>query len=549
MHTQAKRTFWRDEGGAVAPTVAMSLFGLIAVGGVAFDYARLASLDTELQQGADQAALAAATQLDGKTGTCSRAAAAAVDLITNQTRFANDGSAEGSNVVIASEPTCDAVGNVKFYSSYTSAATNTAATSDANAKYVSVTVNARKAVYALTPIVALLDSGNVQNTAVAGLGAAICKVPPVMICNPAEPLTNTDPNLVFNVSSYLGKGMKLIGDGSYAPGAFGYLETGFGNGANDLLAAIGHTNPPGDCSNITGVKIKAGFNASVIDGFNTRFDINANGNSCPGGDVNCKPSINVRKDLVRGNQCGITGNGWQQNAANNSNHQSRLYRPSTVALLPAGAAIGLMGFPRDVCHAVGASASCATYGGTDRIGNGTWDRDVYFKSNYNWSPSTWQSTTGLPANAKRYDVYKWEYENPAIAGTGANKGSINFSQPGQGSTSAYSTPQTGICLAPGITPGGTSVDRRRISAAVLNCKALGINGGGNTVYPVATWMDIFLVEPSFDRTKCDGGAGGCNDKFTDKTNVYVEIIGETSAGANGSTAGQVVRRDKPYLIE
>ncbi|MGI8931674.1 MAG: pilus assembly protein TadG-related protein, partial [Sphingomicrobium sp.] len=54
----------RDRRGAVAPTLALSLFALVGAGGIAFDYARLASLDTELQQAADQAALAAATQLD-----------------------------------------------------------------------------------------------------------------------------------------------------------------------------------------------------------------------------------------------------------------------------------------------------------------------------------------------------------------------------------------------------------------------------------------------------------------------------------------------------
>ena len=54
----------RAERAAIAPTVALSLFGLIAAGGLAFDYARLAAMDTELQNAADQAALAAATQLD-----------------------------------------------------------------------------------------------------------------------------------------------------------------------------------------------------------------------------------------------------------------------------------------------------------------------------------------------------------------------------------------------------------------------------------------------------------------------------------------------------
>ena len=57
-----------DRRGAVAPTVALSLFALIAVGGLAFDYARLAGMDTELQNAADQAALAAASQLDRQPG-------------------------------------------------------------------------------------------------------------------------------------------------------------------------------------------------------------------------------------------------------------------------------------------------------------------------------------------------------------------------------------------------------------------------------------------------------------------------------------------------
>src|SRR3546814_460296 len=93
----------RSEAGAVAPTVALSLFGLIAAGGLAFDYARLASLDTELQQAADHAALAAASQLDGETGACARAAQAASAMVVNETRFANDG--QGITIDVANEAT------------------------------------------------------------------------------------------------------------------------------------------------------------------------------------------------------------------------------------------------------------------------------------------------------------------------------------------------------------------------------------------------------------------------------------------------------------
>ena len=97
-----------DNSAAVAPTVALSLVALIAIGGVAFDYSRLVTMDTELQNAADQAALAAASQLDQRANACSRANAAAQTLGANQTRFANDGNASGIAVTIPSEPNCDA---------------------------------------------------------------------------------------------------------------------------------------------------------------------------------------------------------------------------------------------------------------------------------------------------------------------------------------------------------------------------------------------------------------------------------------------------------
>ena len=180
------RRLAHNDSGAVAPTVALSLVALIAAGGIAFDYSRLASLDTELQGAADQAALAAASQLDGQTGACARAAAAANDLLANQTLMANDATTTRA-IIVANEATCDATGSVRFYKSYNSA-TDTfgaVATTDADARVVSVQVNPREAVYALTPVVGAFRSGAVTAQAVASLGSAICKVPPVMMCNEA----------------------------------------------------------------------------------------------------------------------------------------------------------------------------------------------------------------------------------------------------------------------------------------------------------------------------------------------------------------------------
>ena len=68
------KAFWHDQNGAVAALYVMALPALVVAAGVGFDYSRLAGMDSELQNAADQAALAGVTQLDGKDGACSRAA-------------------------------------------------------------------------------------------------------------------------------------------------------------------------------------------------------------------------------------------------------------------------------------------------------------------------------------------------------------------------------------------------------------------------------------------------------------------------------------------
>ena len=249
--------------GAVAPTVALSLFGLIAAGGIAFDYARMASMDTELQSAADHAALAAATQLDGRTGACDRARAAAVGMVSNQTLMANDGNGVAVTVTQGSGCAANSTDGVRLYQDINH---TTAATDDSNAKFVMVVVDSRTANYALTPVVGALSSGAISATAFAGLNQAICKVPPVMFCNPKE---STDPD--FTVANYIGDGMRLIsndGGGSYGPGNFGFLATNAGNGASVLGKELGSSTVPGDCVQETGVTTdpdKIGFVAAFAD--------------------------------------------------------------------------------------------------------------------------------------------------------------------------------------------------------------------------------------------------------------------------------------------
>jgi Flp pilus assembly protein TadG len=512
---RAALQLWKSESGSVAPIVAISLFALIGAAGIGFDYARMASLDTELQDAADHAALAAASQLDGKSDSITRATAAAQNLFANNTRFANDGTTRG--VVIS---------GFTFYASYDQSADayGTVTTDPKLASVVKVSTAGREAFFALTPIVGAIRSGSLTGSATAGIGQAICKVPPVMICNPDESDTNTD--LLADFTAPTGTGLRLVTGNADAAGNFGWLESNLGNGANALAEALGYDSPPGTCSPFNNVTTKTGMDASVLNALNTRFDVFAPGNTtCPNQDHGtCSPSANVRKDLACKAKNGVCT--WEESP--------KPYRPTEVKELDGSNDPDMMGYPRDECHAVPAG----TFGQCGITGDAKWDRAAYFRVNYG-SSFDWQTTMSAVVsdpkdNLTRYQVYNWEIAHPAVAGHG-----ISVPQ-SVGSDTGYGTP---VSAPPGLTPGGANLDRRRISVAVLNCHAMKVSGKTSNV-PVAKWLDVFLVEPSFQRN----GGNGNKTSYTDQKEVYVEVIGSTGSGVDGTTNSQVVQRAVPYLI-
>lgn len=517
-------TMGGDSRGAVAPTVALSLFALIGAGGLAFDYARMATLDTELQNAADAAALAAATQLDKETGACARAAAAANTLVTNSTLFANDGNTAGRAVTVyvtgTDDTLCDATGNVRFYQDK---AKTIAANADLNAKFVEVWVNGRRADFALTPIVASFNSGTLRAAAYAGVGSAICKVPPFFMCPPPGAGTNPD--------NWAGRGLQLFegAGGSWAPGNFGYLDVGAANnGSPDQRIAIGYNNAALSCVGDASANVDTGVSASVIDAINVRFDIFTNGwsrNTCYGS-TNCSSAYNTTKDLVMKTStvpsqttCGIANNEWEQPSTANQ------YIPTNDA--GDDGTVQHMGYPMDICHykPVAAALTACTDG---RLGNGSWRRDIYFKTNHptlsNSTGSNWQTYTGLSSTASRYDFYKWEMSSnnrPNVTAGGLRQ---------NGSP---------VCKTPGLAAGPNQPDRRVIAMAIAsNCGAL---GGSNVAVNIAAWAEVFLVQPSTRRR-----VG--SDTLTGDSDIYVEVIGKAEPSGDGTNA-QVIRRDVPYLIE
>lgn len=516
MRTVRDRTFVRDESGAVAATYALALIPLIAMAGVGMDYGRVMGMDSELQNGADQAALAAASQLDGRAGACQRASEAAVDLLDNLVVLASD----SDFITVTAEPTCDAIGHIRFWQNK---AKTTAATTDANANYVEVYVDGRVVDYALLPITGLLTSGSIEGVAFAGLGSALCKVPPVMMCNPNEA---SDPE--FTTANYAGFGIRLIANdqgGLYGPGVFGYLETNAGNGAIATAQVLGREIPPGDCLQTDGADVKPGEQISVLDALNTRVGVYANGlnNVCGNGNGLCPPSANARIDLLkRGGSCAVSNGGF-----NVGDYPYRPTSPVNDLTSAEAAALDPMGFPRDKCHAVSVTGSCT--GGT--MGDGNWDRSAYYQSNALPSmPTTWSnygySELSGRSTPTRYQQYRWEFTNSHLT-------------PPAPLTPGATAQGAPLCNGPGRAPASTP-DRRVLSIAVINCTAEDV-GSSTTDAEIKKFVDVFLVEPSARR-------GNGASLRTEASDVYVEVIGETILGG-GAQQGQEIRKDVPYLIE
>ena len=505
----------KSQSAAVAPTVALSLFGLIAVGGIAFDYARMATLDTELQQAADQAALSAATQLDGKDDARARATSAANSLIVNQTNFANESTSyPGRNIGI---PT------VIFYSVYDSddPTKNELATTDAEAHFVQVTTAQREARFALTPIVNALSSGNLTGTAVAGLHSGVCKVPPLMICNP-------NPGTSF-ASGRTGFGVQVVAhkNGAWSPGNFGYLDVGLdNNGAPDQLGAMAYQDPVLKCYDVSTNNVYTGNTEPLIDAANTRFDIynvpNGTGSTlgnCSSGV--CPAATNVTKDLVRSstatggigsNDCKAGNKGWELPTNQFSPGKKGKVNETTQPIDDDGK-IDAMGLPRDNCHYTSYNNK-GCYDTNSRIGDGKWARLDYFAKYHSGN---------LPPDSDtitRYQTYRWEINNSNMPKNASAGGSMRQ----QG---------TPVCSS-GVLDA--SRDRRVFSVAIVdNCASL---NGASVKATISQWVDMFFVEPGYAR------GNGADDK-----QIYLEIIGESKATGNDSVGAQVVRRDMPYLIE
>jgi len=489
------RAFWHDQRGIALILVSIMLPAIIGFSLLAIDASRVNNLHNDLQKGTDALALAAAAELNGRSDAWTRAENALSNLVSNGTRFSDGGTVPlttgtGTTTVDSTYSACRSKGQISWCF-LASIPTNdsdpiTSANYAASAivtRFIQVEAHPET----LTPFfpVSIASSGgtanssyNLSTASVAGFTSGVCNYTPVFMCNPYEMVNGTnsaggatleqavtDPAVHRRLIE-----LRMVGNGAgYGPGNFGFLAPpdDVGNGAQALAQTIATSTPLG-CYSAQGVSTKTGQNnGPVQDAFNVRFGIEANGNAFNSAEYG--PAANVRKGASS------SGNG----------NQCPRYNQLTFN------GTGNMGLPRD--------ATTPYIGG--RMGDGDWNLSGYWSTNFGSAsyPSAWNTT-----KPTRYQVYKYENAN-SLVGVASTGGEVG-------------TPPSSC------QPPVTSVDRRLLYGAILNCNALQAAGnnlsGNSTNLPVEAFASFFMTEPVPGAS--EGGS------------VFVELVDITGRGGQGT---------------
>jgi Putative Flp pilus-assembly TadE/G-like len=456
---QLIKAVWADTDGIILPYVTVMLVVIIGVSVLALDGARFMYLQTQLQNGADALALAAAAELD-RTPT-------AIERALNATR--KFGSEFNANVK---------VGEVKFLSSLpvrdSEPILPAHRTSDpTRAAFVEITVEP-VSMQTILPA-SIFGGSNVLMAgaqAVAGFDQVVCSFTPIYICNPFETPgmsyaqatqalvnANDDPAGQHKLIRLAGTQTTIR---NFGPGNFGYLAPTTGTlpveacgpptGAG-IGQAIAASRPP-ICLKLSGVDIQRANDQVAMDGLNTRFDIYSNGfQTCKD---NYVADVNVRKGYVtpgNANWCNAkpSGTNWP-------------IPDALAAALPVDQNMIL----------VNADNGPPQLDTTVTLGNGTWDCAGYWSVAHSKGPGKNFPPPGCTntATISRYSVYQYEMNYIADRSPGAEIGD------------------------PQCNPLGIKY-RRVLNAAIINCGSNPeVMSNGARDVPVAAFGKFFLTVPA-----------------------------------------------------
>lgn len=538
---------WASKSGGVLIYFAFGLPILLGVMALSVDLGRAFILNTELKDFSDAAALAGAAELDGRDGARVAAESAArtglQGTLVNVQAFSTDGGGAGlaiDQVVFLKSLPAD---GTDFVASDT-------ATSDAEARFIFVSVANRDVRSGLSRALGVIPDFNTAAKSIAGFNSVVCRIPAMMMCNPLEDnstpasygdLLNCNGGVPGTGSDYYGapvivggniveqagweahedclRGKQVLmktgggGGAHYFPGEFGLLDPPTGNQGAKNISILLATAVPDFCISDTADLRTGEAVGPVRAGLNVRFDLYGPGFNKNNPDY--MPALNVVK-------------GYQTDPGTCKNTEPPLPDPP-VALT----------YPRDSCFA---TDTCLQ----GRFGFGVWN--VPATAGVPESEPYWATNHFIPqgvvppsesagddkdyADMTRYEVYRHEIETSNInlasmtqsPGTGAGIPQTHTPGPGEnGIPSCY----TGGTFYDPINddPDSTlddeevqNLDRRLLRMVVINCVAEGpLNGNENGVTTIGT-VEMFFTEAV-------GGSGN------DKIDVWGEMVKIAPPGA------------------
>lgn len=273
----AARNFLRNQSGSIV--IYTGAFMAVGMGGAALsiDIGRIVLLKTQMQNRADAAALAGAAQLDAQTGALERAEYIMFDSMK---AFTTAGADQGELVLY----------DAQFYAALEDGITRgalldkTAAASDDTARFAQATMDRRTLSFFYGPALNMMTGKSASSYTELGARAVamsdpfICKMQPLMICNPFDNGDGTSSDDLKD-PKWAGIGVRIKQSGQTdwnQPGNFGLLDlpgdAAYGvSGANAVEAALAADEPKG-CYSVSSIGVRTGnVSGKVKAGVNTRF--------------------------------------------------------------------------------------------------------------------------------------------------------------------------------------------------------------------------------------------------------------------------------------
>ncbi len=434
------RRISRSEDGSSLVYTLLALPVMVGAMGIALDLTNQMSMQTELQDLVDAAAIAGAYELDGTDAGIAAATAAARSALANGPLIPTD------------EPSTFDIQTPRYFSTLANAiaGTNPWTTGGDPDDAIFIRVDAEPRSVVATAVRALPGIGDNFMTAgaaaIASSYVAACNVQPLMLCNPLETTTSApefDPTpgqlFVFNP-----KGTSP----GFAPGDFGLVDPPEmdSSGAPEIKELLSQQGR--DVCYANRVNPRTGHATNQVSwGINTRFDRPPGGCAGP----KCSIDASAAPHVIDGYK-----------PKNSSCNQFDLVDPVATNIT----------YPRDTSF---------ESIGTLRLGNGIIDEEAkkkYWEYHHGTS-SSWPKDASGKKDATRYEAYLVELEMMKNSNWGKSPPPEN------------PAPQ---CLA--TSPAGA--DRRVISAAIVNCLEWGVRGNSVNNVRSEAYAEFFLTEPAGD---------------------------------------------------